>query len=154
MTGAILFLTLNEVEDMHADQIREFGGSMGVRNLDGLKSAIAQPEAMFGGEYLHQGDLFADEPDQWGLRGDPYLWRELRDYLAGRPLPSTAAMFAAGLDDALLRLTGHQLSAGTAVFVARLGHGGMSSGMVSGKFWREHAVPMLVKRFEQSRLGR
>ena len=55
MTGAILFLTLNEVEDMHADQIREFGGSMGVRNLDGLKSAIAQPEAMFGGEYLHQG---------------------------------------------------------------------------------------------------
>lgn len=55
MTEPILFLTLSEVEDMHADQIREFGGSMGVRNLGGLKSAVAQPEAMFGGEYLHQG---------------------------------------------------------------------------------------------------
>jgi len=45
MTGVRLFLTLSEVEDMHADQIEEFGGSMGIRDLGGLKSAIAQPEA-------------------------------------------------------------------------------------------------------------
>jgi len=55
MTDVLFFLTLSEVEDMHADQITEFGGSMGVRDLGGLKSAIAQPEATFGGEFLHEG---------------------------------------------------------------------------------------------------
>ena len=24
--------------------------------------------------------LFEEEPEQWGYRGDPHLWRELRTY--------------------------------------------------------------------------
>ena len=47
------FLTLAEVVEIHADQIRRYGGQAGVRDLGLLQSAIAQPEASFGGAWLH-----------------------------------------------------------------------------------------------------
>jgi death-on-curing protein len=49
------FLTLAEVIQLHADQIRRFGGDAGVRDLRLLESAAAQPESSFGGVYLHEG---------------------------------------------------------------------------------------------------
>ncbi len=52
-----LFLTLAEVIDIHADQLQRYGGGAGVRDLGLLESALAQPEASFAGEWLHQ-DLF------------------------------------------------------------------------------------------------
>lgn len=52
------FLTLAEVLQVHTDQIRRYGGQAGVRDFGLLESALAQPEASFGGEWLHQ-DLFA-----------------------------------------------------------------------------------------------
>lgn len=48
-----LFLTLAEVLDIHKNQIELYGGSHGVRNLSLLQSAVAQPEASFGGHWLH-----------------------------------------------------------------------------------------------------
>jgi hypothetical protein len=30
--------------------------------------------------------LFYPEPQTWGLRGDPYLWRALRAHLAGQDI--------------------------------------------------------------------
>jgi death-on-curing protein len=47
------FLTLDEVLGIHADQIRRYGGSVGLRDLGLLRSAIAMPETTFDGEYLH-----------------------------------------------------------------------------------------------------
>lgn len=47
------FLGLEEVLALHADQIELYGGSAGVRDLGLLESAVAAPEASFGGEYLH-----------------------------------------------------------------------------------------------------
>lgn len=47
------FLGLDEVIALHADQIERYGGSPGVRDLALLESAVAAPEASFGGEYLH-----------------------------------------------------------------------------------------------------
>jgi death-on-curing protein len=49
----ILFLTLAEVIDIHADQIERYGGSHGVRDMNLLSSAVAMPSASFGGDYLH-----------------------------------------------------------------------------------------------------
>jgi death-on-curing protein len=51
-----LFLTLSEVIAIHRDQIERYGGSLGVRDLGLLQSAVAMPAAAFGGQYLH-GDL-------------------------------------------------------------------------------------------------
>lgn len=51
------FLTLDDVLESHAEQIMAYGGSDGIRDVGLLESALAQPEAMFGGQYLH-ADLF------------------------------------------------------------------------------------------------
>jgi death-on-curing protein len=38
---------------LHNRQIERFGGSLGIRDQGLLESALAQPEATFGGELLH-----------------------------------------------------------------------------------------------------
>lgn len=53
-----VFLTMDEVCAIHLDQIDRYGGGEGLRDHGALASAIAQPEASFGGAYLHP-DLFA-----------------------------------------------------------------------------------------------
>lgn len=51
------FLSLEDILDLHADQVAQYGGEHGVRDLGMLESAIAQPRATFDGEFLHK-DLF------------------------------------------------------------------------------------------------
>jgi len=48
-----LFLSLDEVLEIHEQQIQRYGGSSGIRDAAALESAIATPQAMFGGQYLH-----------------------------------------------------------------------------------------------------
>ena len=49
-----VFLTLNEVLEMHAEQIERYGGTHGLRDRAGLESALAVPHATFGGEWLQR----------------------------------------------------------------------------------------------------
>lgn len=57
MAGPV-FLTLAEVIEVHVDQIRRYGGQAGLRDLGLLQSALAQPQASFAGQWLHN-DLYA-----------------------------------------------------------------------------------------------
>jgi death-on-curing protein len=50
----LLFLTLDEVLSFHAEQIRLFGGSSGIRDVGLLQSAMGSVEATFGGAFLHE----------------------------------------------------------------------------------------------------
>jgi death-on-curing protein len=52
-----VFLTLDEVLGIHADQIQRNGGRPGLRDLGLLQSALGMPETTFEGEFLH-GTLF------------------------------------------------------------------------------------------------
>jgi death-on-curing protein len=45
--------TLDDVLEIHRDQIERYGGGEGIRDLGLLQSALAQPSATFGGQYLH-----------------------------------------------------------------------------------------------------
>lgn len=47
------FLTLAEVLEIHKDLIEAHGGSDGIRDLALLESALAVPQAAFGGTFLH-----------------------------------------------------------------------------------------------------
>ena len=47
------FLNKKAVLKIHNQQIEKFGGSFGIRDEGLLESALAQPQASFGGEFLH-----------------------------------------------------------------------------------------------------
>ncbi len=47
------FLNKSAVLRIHARQIEKFGGTPGIRDEGLLESALAQPQATFGGEFLH-----------------------------------------------------------------------------------------------------
>jgi death-on-curing protein len=48
-----VFLTLDEVIEVHRDMIGRYGGSSGIRDLALLESAVAVPQSGFGDEYFH-----------------------------------------------------------------------------------------------------
>lgn len=53
-----IFLSLEDVLELHEDQINRYGGSLGIRDLGLLLSAIEMPKATFAGQFLHE-DLYA-----------------------------------------------------------------------------------------------
>ena len=51
------FLDIDHTMRLHRNLIEAYGGSEGIRDVGLLHSAIAVPQASFGGEFLHR-DLF------------------------------------------------------------------------------------------------
>lgn len=51
------FLALDDLLKIHDDQIKRYGGSKGIRDLELLQSAIAMPQAGAGNDYFHK-DVF------------------------------------------------------------------------------------------------
>jgi death-on-curing protein len=50
---SLQFLTLDEVMDIHCDQITRYGGTLGIRDAALPESALAAPQSGFGDRYLH-----------------------------------------------------------------------------------------------------
>ncbi len=91
------FLTLPEVLALHDDQISRFGGTSGLRDVGLLESALAQPQATFGGELLH-----------------PTIYEQAAAYLfhlaMNHPFLDGNKRTAFAVMDAFLRLNGYQLN--------------------------------------------
>lgn len=49
----IKFLDKKTILAFHRDQVKIYGGKDGIRDEGLLESALAQPQASFGGEYVH-----------------------------------------------------------------------------------------------------
>ena len=49
-----VFLSLDEVLEIHQQQIERYGGTGGLRDAGALESVVAAPQATFGGEFLHK----------------------------------------------------------------------------------------------------
>lgn len=93
--------------------------------------------------------LFFHEPEQWRLRGDPYLWRELRIFLANKKA-DTSYDLKKMLIDGYEKLTRKALKANEQIRVERYNSGGMSGGFVSSNFWIETGIPLLLERYENA----
>jgi hypothetical protein len=93
-------------------------------------------------------DLFDPEPEQWGLRGDPWVWRALRDHLGTAYLPPSVSEVESMLYTAFNRLVAVDLATDTsaAVYREEFAHGGISSGQVHLETWRVVLLPMLLDR--------
>ncbi|GAA1796727.1 hypothetical protein GCM10009682_18010 [Luedemannella flava] len=105
------------------------------------------------------GFLFERTPTQFCLRGDDYLWRELRAHFADTPLPRDWFGFRALVTAAIEHIIGEPLSDrqyapwldnhSAAIRVPEFDPGhGMSAGGVHVPWWVHTAVPILIDRFE------
>ena len=97
---------------------------------------------------MRVSDLFDPEPQTWGLRGDPHLWRALRARLAGQAASASAGELANLLHAAFRELAGTDLTSDPAstAYLEQYAHGSMSSGMISLDTWRQQLMPMLFER--------
>lgn len=57
MSSSIIFLTIEEVVELHSDVLAMWGGADGARDMGAVESAVAQPCAEMFGAFLHD-DLF------------------------------------------------------------------------------------------------
>lgn len=54
MTKDIYFLTLDDALQIHADQVKRYGGKTGLRDQGLLESALSQARMSFGGKHVHK----------------------------------------------------------------------------------------------------
>lgn len=82
----IIFLELEDVLDIHQEQLEIFGGTPGVLNWDMLESAVATPAAGFGETYFH---------DNLYLMAAAYLFHLVRNhpFLDGNKRTGAVAAF-------------------------------------------------------------
>ena len=93
--------------------------------------------------------LFFREPHQWGLRGDPYLWRDLRTALANKNA-NTSDDLHKMLIEGYKKLTKKALKPNEEIRIERYNSGGMSGGFVSSNFWIETGFPLLLERYKKA----
>lgn len=94
--------------------------------------------------------IFEHEPSQWGLRGDPLLWREMRNLLGDRDMPPTPEELKEIIETLYEECVGHPLSYSKNIKIERYGDSGMSGGFVCPEFWATKGIKLLVSRHEKS----
>ncbi|NOT21410.1 MAG: type II toxin-antitoxin system death-on-curing family toxin [Nitrospiraceae bacterium] len=125
-----LFLSVEDVIEIHADQIQRYGGSLGIRGADLLQSALGMPEAGFGDQYLHV-DLFE--------MAAAYLYHIVQNhpFIDGNKRTGTMAAFV------FLKLNGLTLDADESVFetlVLQAAQGQVGKDAIAD-FFRQNAKP-------------
>ncbi|MDN7130968.1 hypothetical protein JNO04_01205 [Halomonas sp. MC140] len=94
-------------------------------------------------------EIFKEEPAQWGLRGDPVLWRELKARLNDIDMPESPDELKEIIEREYEVSTGHPISHEKNFGVERLKTHGISSGGVCPEFWVKRGIPLLVSRHAQ-----
>lgn len=92
--------------------------------------------------------IFEEKPKQWGFRGDPYLWEDMKKEFSTVPLTISSEDFVKEFKEVFEKLTGNPLTRECRMFLPEYVHGGMSSGQICGEFWMDTALPLLVERLK------
>lgn len=94
------------------------------------------------------GVIFKERPEQWGLRGDPYLWDDLEKRFNRINLPFAVEKFEEEIYFYIKQCTGQRLEEAENTYIEMYDRGGLTSGMISYAFWSNIAIPLLIKRLE------
>lgn len=96
-------------------------------------------------------EIFDKEPERWGLRGDPFLWRYLKSHYETVAFPYSSGELERDILRIFESFTGEPPALGKIYPVPEFAksHVGMSTGMLSGDFWLETAIPLLLNRLER-----
>jgi death-on-curing protein len=123
------FLTLDEVLEIHTDQIARYGGLAGLRDAGLLQSALAQPQATFGGQFLHT-DLFE--------MAAAYLFHAVQNHPfidGNKRVGAVAALVFLQLNDCDVKLTNPELES-LVLSVAQ----GQTEKAAIAQYFRDHAI--------------
>ncbi|MCE9581432.1 MAG: type II toxin-antitoxin system death-on-curing family toxin [Planctomycetes bacterium] len=99
MSRPPVFLTLEQVLEIHQAQLALFGGADGIRDLGLLEAALAMPQASFGGEFAHE-----DIP----AMAAAYLFHIAKNHPfidGNKRVGASAALIFLGLNGVVLKLT-------------------------------------------------
>ena len=94
--------------------------------------------------------IFEDEPKQWGLRGDPFLWEELREECTGKEFPYHEDEIVEMVCKKFEIVSGVPLTYDARPYVEKYAHGGMSSGHLSGLFWIGRGMAKILDNFKKA----
>ncbi|MBQ4615920.1 MAG: hypothetical protein IJB29_04335 [Mailhella sp.] len=89
-------------------------------------------------------ELFDIQPPNWGLRGDPMLWQDMKQAFAETPFPHSSPDLVADIRRIFKEKTGEELTNLARPYVEAYDRGGNSAGKVSGKWWLTTAMPILI----------
>ena len=123
------FLTLEEVLEIHDDQINRYGGASGIRDLGLLESALAQPQTVFGKVFLHS-DLFEMAAAYFFhiIQNHPFMDGNKR-------VGAVAALVFLEINNKAVNMTNDEPES-QVLSVAQ----GLTDKTASAKFFREHEV--------------
>ncbi len=124
-----LFLALDEVVEIHRDQIERYGGHPDIRDIGLLQSAVGTPAVGFGGDYLHT-DIFE--------MAAAYLFHIVRNHPFVDGNKRTGAVAAV----VFLMMNGMDLHAGEKSFegMVRSVAGGKMDKAGVAEFFRKHSM--------------
>ena len=127
------FLTLEEVLEIHDDQINRYGGASGIRDFGLLESALAQPQTIFGGSFLHT-DLFEMDAAYFFhiIQNHPFMDGNKR-------VGAVAALVFLEMNNKTVIMTNDELES-QVLSVAQ----GLTDKTASAKFFREHEVEIIA----------
>ncbi len=125
------------IEEININKIANYGGLMNCISWNIRLNKMA--------------NTFVKNPDGWGLRGDPQLWKEMQEYLLTVEEVDKAGDFKNLLHETFKKLTGQNIMQGKEYYIRRYNSGGMSSGFVSCDYWLDTAIPTLIKRFNENK---
>ena len=93
--------------------------------------------------------IFKNKPNRgWGSRGNPYFWNHLWQDAETVLMPISEDDLVAWIKNEHLQLTGEELTPESDVYVKKYDHGGMSCGRITGEWWFEIGIPLLIKRLK------
>ena len=94
-------------------------------------------------------ELFQLNPNQWGLRGDPFLWEDLKNYFLDKELPKTKVALESLIRQTFKEFVSEDIDSGKMVYIEKYSQGGMSSGKIDCNFWLKKLLPLFLERYSQ-----
>ena len=124
------------------------GGGLPIAGFYEMKQEIYEiARNLSGRKYV--SDIFREEPKQWGLRGDPYFWKDLVSEFAFDDISMTEDALSEKIHLIFKQKTQQELTSDTTCYVEEYAHGGMSSGHVCGEWIVNTCIPMLQRRLRK-----
>ena len=96
---------------------------------------------------INLSQIFENEPESWGLRGDPFLWEDLKEKLSQYTIEKSNNNIETILKFNFEILTGHNIDHEDQIFLEKYKNNGMSSGHIDVSGWRNNIIPLLVNNY-------